>query len=63
VHPVVLAVGDYVLSTEICVERKSSYELIDSFASVRRFQLAEMMTRQYAKPVLLIEFDEVRIGL
>jgi DNA excision repair protein ERCC-4 len=58
VWPVVLAVGDFILSSQICVERKSYYDLIDSFHSGRIFGQIEIMVRTYAQPLLLIEFDE-----
>lgn len=58
--PLVLTVGDYVLSDEICVERKSvnTGDLFESFKSGRLLQQITNMTRYYKKPVLLIEFDD-----
>ena len=50
-------VGDYILTPEICVERKSISDLIGSLASGRLFNQAMSMTRYYKNPVLLIEFD------
>ncbi|KAL3892892.1 MAG: hypothetical protein SGPRY_014682, partial [Prymnesium sp.] len=51
-------VGDYVLSPDICVERKSVSDLISSLSSGRLFSQAEAMLRYYKRPSLLIEFDE-----
>lgn len=56
--PVTLEVGDYILSNDICVERKSVADLFSSFASGRLYHQAETMTRHYRLPVLLIEFSQ-----
>jgi len=53
-----LQVGDYILTPEICVERKSISDLIGSLLSGRLYNQAVSMTRHYAKPMLLIEFDQ-----
>eukprot|EP00163_Fabomonas_tropica_P029274 TRINITY_DN621_c1_g1_i1.p1 TRINITY_DN621_c1_g1~~TRINITY_DN621_c1_g1_i1.p1 ORF type:complete len:188 (+),score=7.47 TRINITY_DN621_c1_g1_i1:29-592(+) len=60
VIPVTLEVGDYILTPEICVERKSIPDLFGSMASGRLYQQAENMIRHYSTPILLIEFDEAR---
>ncbi|KAK5073596.1 DNA repair protein RAD16 [Lithohypha guttulata] len=56
--PCQLTVGDYVLSPEIAVERKSISDLISSFKSGRLFNQAETMLQHYRYPFLLIEFNE-----
>uniref|UniRef100_M4BN67 ERCC4 domain-containing protein n=1 Tax=Hyaloperonospora arabidopsidis (strain Emoy2) TaxID=559515 RepID=M4BN67_HYAAE len=58
VLPVTLEIGDYVLSPEICVERKSVSDLFGSLNSGRLFNQAESMRRYYKTPVLLIEFTQ-----
>jgi len=58
--PRTLEVGDYILSPQMCVERKSLSDLFSSFASGRLYQQVEAMTRFYKQAVLLIEFDENR---
>ncbi|EGD81348.1 hypothetical protein PTSG_11379 [Salpingoeca rosetta] len=58
VVPVTLIVGDYVLSPDICVERKSLPDLIGSLSSGRLYSQVLAMTTYYARPALLIEFDE-----
>ena len=55
--PLTLEVGDYVLSPEICVERKSLSDLRGSLISGRLYQQAEAMCRHYRIAILLIEFD------
>ena len=52
-----LQVGDYILSPEMCVERKSLSDLRGSFISGRLYHQAEAMTRHYKTPILLIEFE------
>lgn len=58
ITPLTLEVGDYILTPDVCVERKSVSDLIGSLNSGRLFNQATAMTRHYKKPVLLIEFDE-----
>ena len=60
VKPVTLEVGDYVLSPDVCVERKAIPDLIQSLAHGRLFHQAESMMRYYKRPALLIECDEAR---
>ena len=55
--PCQLTVGDYILTPEICVERKSVKDLIQSFANGRLFNQCENMCLHYSTPVVLIEFD------
>lgn len=57
VVPRTLQVADYVLSPEICVERKGISDLFQSFASGRLYNQAESMSRYYKHPCLLIEFS------
>ncbi|CAM9482773.1 unnamed protein product [Chrysoparadoxa australica] len=52
-----ILVGDYVLTPDICVERKSVSDLFSSFASGRLYNQAEAMSANYATPVLMIEFQ------
>ncbi|KAL1882073.1 hypothetical protein VTK73DRAFT_2482 [Phialemonium thermophilum] len=58
VVPCMLTVGDYVLSPNICVERKSISDLISSFKDGRLYSQAETMFQHYKSPMLLIEFDQ-----
>ena len=55
--PCTLEVGDYILSPEVCVERKAIPDLIASFGSGRLFHQALAMSKHYKYPVLLIEFS------
>lgn len=56
--PCMLTVGDYILSPNICIERKSISDLISSFRDGRLFSQAETMFQHYKSPMLLIEFDQ-----
>ena len=57
VVPCQLTVGDYILTPNICVERKSVKDLISSFSDGRLYTQSETMFQHYANPMLLIEFD------
>lgn len=56
--PCMLTVGDYILSPNICIERKSIKDLISSFKDGRLYNQAETMQQHYRNPMLLIEFDQ-----
>lgn len=58
VIPETLAIGDFVLTPEIVVERKSVSDLFGSFASGRLFSQVEGMLRYYKVATLLIEFQD-----
>ncbi|KAF8999609.1 hypothetical protein BDQ17DRAFT_1499549 [Cyathus striatus] len=58
VIPATLTVGDYILSPDMCVERKSLSDLVSSFNSGRLYTQCEVMSAYYKHPILLIEFEE-----
>jgi len=58
VVPCQLTVGDYVLTPDIVVERKSVRDLISSLRNGRLYNQAETMLQHYKHPLLLIEFDQ-----
>ena len=53
-------IGDYILSSEICIERKGISDLFQSLGSIsgRLYNQIEAMCKYYKYPVLLIEFTE-----
>ncbi|GAB1606690.1 DNA repair endonuclease XPF [Argonauta hians] len=57
IEPITLEVGDYILTPDICVERKSISDLIGSLGNGRLYNQCVAMNRHYKRPVLLIEFD------
>jgi DNA excision repair protein ERCC-4 len=60
VIPCTLEVGDYILSPDICVERKSVSDLAQSLKSGRLYNQCQAMASNYLIFVLLIEFEEGR---
>ena len=59
VIPMTLLVGDYILTPEIVVERKSISDLISSFRSGRLYTQCKSMLQHYKIAVVLIEFDSM----
>ena len=60
VVPATISIGDYILTPDICVERKSISDLTQSLQSGRLYSQCKMMLRHYQKAFLLIEFDQKR---
>ncbi|KFV93465.1 DNA repair endonuclease XPF, partial [Eurypyga helias] len=60
IEPVTLEVGDYILTPDICVERKSISDLIGSLNNGRLYAQCISMSRYYKRPILLIEFDPTK---
>ncbi|XP_074643083.1 DNA repair endonuclease XPF-like isoform X2 [Tubulanus polymorphus] len=58
IEPLTIEVGDYILTPDMCVERKSVSDLIGSLNNGRLYNQCVAMTRYYNKPILLIEFDQ-----
>merc|ERR1711871_1101948 len=58
--PATVVVGDYILSPDICVERKGISDMFQSFASGRLYNQVEIMLRHYKLSALLIEFNPER---
>ncbi|CCC69244.1 hypothetical protein NCAS_0C02540 [Naumovozyma castellii] len=58
VLPCMLTVGDYIITPDICIERKSISDLIGSLQNNRLVSQCKKMLRYYKYPTLLIEFDE-----
>jgi DNA excision repair protein ERCC-4 len=58
VIPVTLEIGDYILSNDIAVERKSPSDLSQSLRSGRLYKQCQALSSHYEIPVLLIEFSQ-----
>ena len=56
-----LPVADYVLNSEIAVERKSVRDLVSSVYDSRIFSQAAKLSSAYSKPFLLIEGDSKEV--
>jgi Fanconi anemia group M protein len=56
-----LAVGDYVVSDRVAVERKSVSDFLDTLLGEDRslFEQARALSRHYARPVLIVEGDDL----
>ncbi|KAF4685330.1 DNA repair endonuclease XPF [Perkinsus olseni] len=57
-----LPVGDFILSRDICIERKALPDLIGSLASGRLYRQAVSMSFNYRMPSLLVEVQETEAG-
>ncbi len=57
IEPRTIAIGDYILTPSVCVERKSLPDLISSLNSGRLHNQITSMSRAYSTAILLIEFD------
>lgn len=49
--------GDYILSSECAVERKTVGDFVNSMFSGRLFEQAEALKESYAKPIIILEGD------
>lgn len=58
VIPCMLNIGDYIISPDICIERKSVADLIGSLQNNRLNSQCRKMTKFYKYSILLIEFEE-----
>ena len=61
VIPVTLSIGDYIVSRDISIERKSLPDLTDSLRSGRLYKQALNMTQVYSSSALLVEIDRQHI--
>ncbi len=50
-----LEIGDYVVSSDVCIERKTMHDFVSSIVDGRLFQQVEQMIDNYPRPMLLIE--------
>ncbi|SCO92923.1 DNA repair endonuclease, putative [Plasmodium malariae] len=55
--PYSLLVGDYILTKDICVERKTIVDLIQSLNNNRLYNQIKQMSKYYSMYLLLIEFN------
>jgi Fanconi anemia group M protein len=54
-----LAVGDYLLSDRVCVERKSDQDFVASITDRRLFSQLSALKNNFEKPILLIEGSDI----
>ncbi|MBN1923851.1 MAG: hypothetical protein JW791_03780 [Nanoarchaeota archaeon] len=53
-----LQVGDYLIGEDLCVERKSVNDFVDSLIDKRLFEQLSRMKSEYRKPLLIVEGGE-----
>jgi len=58
VVPLQISVGDYIVTRDLCVERKSTSDLWQSLISGRLFTQTANMLKHYKQAALLIQFEE-----
>ncbi len=56
-----LSIGDYVISNEIVVERKSAYDFVHSLFDGRLFDQARRLREAYGSAIIIIEGNPVRL--
>lgn len=56
-----LAIGDYIVSDKVCIERKTVTDFLDTLINKRRnlFEQIQRMRNEYEKPLLVIEGDSI----
>ncbi|KAF1743595.1 hypothetical protein MXB_2191, partial [Myxobolus squamalis] len=57
IEPITLEIGDYVLTHDIGIERKSIPDFISSLNSGRLYHQSMALSRYYKNPFLLLEFN------
>ncbi|OII72125.1 ERCC4-like helicase domain-containing protein [Cryptosporidium ubiquitum] len=57
--PMSLEIGDYVISRDVCIERKSLPDLINSLNNGRLFTQLQWISKHYSVPVILIELNNL----
>lgn len=57
VIPTILEVGDYVVSSDVAIERKTARDFIRSIIDGRLFEQAQSLKNAYKSPVLIVEGD------
>jgi len=57
-----LGIGDYIISPEIAVERKTLHDFISSLFDGRLFQQVDRLSSNYSSPFLIVEGNYSEIG-
>ncbi len=57
-----LAVGDYVVSPDTAVERKTVYDLVNSVYDGRLYIQCSELIKHYSKPLLIVQGDITKLG-
>ena len=57
-----MAIGDYQVSGEVAIERKTAKDFVDSIVDKRLFKQARQMREEFKKPIMILEGDDLYGG-
>lgn len=57
-----MAVGDYQVSDEIVIERKTAKDFVDSIVDKRLFKQATQLKEEFKRPLIILEGDDLYSG-
>lgn len=58
-----MAVGDYQVSDEVVIERKTANDFVSSIIDKRLFKQARELTEEFKKPIIILEGDDIYNGM
>ena len=58
-----MAVGDYQVSDEVAIERKTAKDFVDSMIDKRLFKQARELSEEFKRPLLILEGDDLYSGM
>lgn len=57
-----MAVGDYQVSDDVAIERKTAKDFVDSIVDKRLFKQATELREEFKKPIIILEGDDLYSG-
>ena len=58
-----MTVGDYQVSDEVVIERKTAKDFVDSIIDKRLFKQARDLSEEFKKPLIILEGDDIYTGM
>lgn len=58
-----MAVGDYQVSDEVVIERKTARDFVDSIVDKRLFKQARSLMEEFKRPLIILEGDDLYNGM
>ena len=58
-----MSVGDYQVSDEVVIERKTAKDFVDSIIDKRLFKQARDLSEEFKKPLIILEGDDIYNGM
>jgi Fanconi anemia group M protein len=58
-----MAVGDYQVSDEVVIERKTAKDFVDSIIDKRLFKQARELSEEFKRPLIILEGDDLYNGM